>query len=236
MRIDFEVKSAQSSLFYTDDELIAGANQESQIMNVKPKRLRILAEEEIEVLYELPRFTPEERNKYFTLSWSETEVLEQLRSTKSRLHFILQLGYFKARYLFFVFDLPSVMEDVLYIREQHFPGFDLTNISITKVTRLRQQRLILELYNYRNCRAQERQQLETRAQQAARVDSKPIYIFRQLMHYLTEERIVSPAYSVMQDIGVFCTTPQKGIVRDRTTKTFYHSLVCNACVLSASAR
>ena len=31
------------------------------------------------------------------------------------------------------------------------------------------------------------------------MDSKPVYVFRELMHYLATQRIVSPGYSVMQD-------------------------------------
>src|SRR5262249_29966440 len=80
----------------------------------------------------------------------------------------------------------------------YFPGLQRTDLHITKVTRLRQQRFILALYHYRLCGAQERQQLATKAQQAARVDSKPVYIFRELLHYLATHRIVSPAYSVMK--------------------------------------
>jgi len=38
-----------------------------------------------------------------------------------------------------------------------------------------------------------------RAQQAARISSKPIYVFRELLDYLTEQRIVSPGYSVLQE-------------------------------------
>lgn len=169
-------------------------------MKTTPKRLRILGDDEIDILYGRPRFTQEERMEYFTLSREEKVVLEQLHSIRSRLHFVLQLGYFKARHLFFVFDLQDVMEDALYIRDQHFPDFQFSDIDVTKVTRLRQQRLILDLYNYRNCQAKERRQLEARAKQAATVDSKPIYVFRDLTHYLTTQRIVSPAYSVMQDI------------------------------------
>src|SRR5919109_2891822 len=169
-------------------------------MTTTPRRLRILGDDEIDVLYGRPRFTQEERMEYFTLSREEQMVLAQLHSLKSRLHFVLQLGYFKARHLFFVFALPEVMEDALYIRDQYFPGVQFTDIAITKVTRLRQQRFILALSNYRNCHAKERYQLETRAQQAARVDSKPVYIFRELTHYLAAQRLVSPAYSVMQDI------------------------------------
>jgi hypothetical protein len=39
------------------------------------------------------------------------------------------------------------MEDARYIQEQYFPGFQCTDVDITKVTRLRQQRFILDLYH-----------------------------------------------------------------------------------------
>lgn len=65
-------------------------------MKTTPKRLRILGDDEIDILYGRPRFTQEERMEYFTLSREEKAILEQLHSIKSRLHFVLQLGYFKA--------------------------------------------------------------------------------------------------------------------------------------------
>ena len=129
--------------------------------------------------------------------------MEQLHSIKSRIYFVLQLGYFKARQMFFVFSLKEAYEDAKYIMEQHLPNFQFTDFEITKrkasrsmaprVTRLKHQRLILKLYNYRSCNAGERQKLETKAQQAAMVCSKPIYIFREIMHYLQEERIGVPS-------------------------------------------
>ena len=69
--------------------------------NTTPKRLKILGNDEIEALYGRPRFTPEERVHYFSLSERETAALAQFHTTKSRLYYILQLGYFKARHLFF---------------------------------------------------------------------------------------------------------------------------------------
>ena len=47
--------------------------------------------------------------------------------------------------MFFVFDLPEVEEDARYVQEHHFPEFQLDDLDITKVTRLRQQSLILDL-------------------------------------------------------------------------------------------
>jgi hypothetical protein len=163
-------------------------------------RLRILSDEEMDALYGRPRFTQEERNEYFTLSPEEKAALEGLHSLKSKVVFILQLGYFKACSMFFVFGLKDVEEDATYVRDKYFPAFDDADPEIAEGTRLKQQRLILDLYKYRNADAVIRRTLEARARQTAAVCGKPVYVFRELMHYLAEQRIVAPGYSTMQDI------------------------------------
>lgn len=172
----------------------------AQTTNTTYKRLRILGDDEIEVLCGRPRFTDDERRAYFSLSATEKALLEQLPSTTSRIDCLRQLGYCKARSRFVVFDLQEVMEDARYRQAQYCPGLQCTDLHSTQVTRLRQQRFILALYHSRHCSAHERQQWATQAPPAARVDSKPVYIFRELMHSLATQRIVSPASSVMPDM------------------------------------
>jgi hypothetical protein len=92
-----------------------------QTVNTTQKRLRILGDDEIAALYEHPRFTDEERMEYFSLAPAEKAMLEQFHSIKSRLYCILQLGYFKARHLFFAIELQEVMEDAGYIQQRYFP-------------------------------------------------------------------------------------------------------------------
>ena len=163
-------------------------------INTTQKRLRILGEDEVEALYRRPRFTHEERVQYFSLSSTEKVAFEQLHSIQSRIYFVLQLGYFKTRYMFFVFSFQEAEEDIEYIREQYFPNFQFKDkgFEITKVTRLKHQRLILELFNYRSCGVEERQKMEAKAKQAVMVCAKPIYVFRELMHELEEQCIVTP--------------------------------------------
>ncbi len=118
-----------------------------QARNTNQTRLRILGDDEIQAIYGMPCFTPEERMEYFSLSPKELAVLEELHSIKSRIYYILQLGYFKACHMFFVFDLQGVCEDAEHIRQLYFPDSQTSELSITKVTRLKQQSLILELCN-----------------------------------------------------------------------------------------
>ena len=163
------------------------------------ERLRLLGDDEIEVLYGRPRFTNEERIEYFALSPTEQATLAQLHSIKSQSCFILQLGYFKARRLFFTLTLQEVKEDARYIQERYFPGHRMVDVDLAKITRLKHQGMILELLNYRHCDARERQTLADKARQAARICGKPIYVFRELLRYLQEQRLVLPGYRFMQE-------------------------------------
>jgi len=172
---------------------------EVQTTTTTQKRLRILGDDEIAALYGRPCFTPEERLEYFSLAPREKAALEQLHSITSRIYFMLQLGYFKSHHMFFVFTFADVEEDARYIQGQYFPGFHLDHLDITKVTRLRQQSVILGLCNYRSCKTEQRQALVAKARQAAMVSAKPIYVFRELLHYLTGHRVVVPGYTFMQD-------------------------------------
>ncbi|MCI0459139.1 MAG: Tn3 family transposase [Gemmataceae bacterium] len=164
------------------------------------KRVVILGHEEIAALYGRPCFTPQEREEYFTLSLHEKAALGQLHSHKSKLFFILQLGYFKARQMFFPFDLRDVAEDAAYVRQKYFLRFEDADPGIAEGTRLKQQRLILGLCKYRAADAATRSALAMRARQAAATCGKSAHVFRELMRYLAEQRIVAPGYSVLQNI------------------------------------
>lgn len=173
---------------------------EDMVAQVESKRLKILEADEIETVYGLPVFDDEDRAFYFTLTPPEKATLSQLHGMKSSVCYILQLGYFKARRQFFLFNLQQVMADAQYVQRRYFPDYDLDDLDITKVTRLKQQGLILELLQYRVCGEKERQQMRIQAQQVAQISSRPIYVFRELMAYLTRRHLVTPGYTVMQEM------------------------------------
>ncbi|MHC5118982.1 MAG: Tn3 family transposase [Planctomycetota bacterium] len=166
----------------------------------KQTRLKILEADEIETVYGLPVFDDEDRAFYFSLLPPERAILSQLHSLKSSIYYILQLGYFKARRQFFVFNLQQVVADAQYVQRIYFPDYTLVDLDITKVTRLKHQGFILELLQYRVCGKEERRQMRIKAQQLAQISSRPIYVFRELMAYLTRQRLIAPGYTVMQEM------------------------------------
>ena len=173
---------------------------EEETTKTTTKRLQILEADEIEAVYGLPVFDDDDRAFYFALSPLEKGRLSQLHGLKSSIYFILQLGYFKARQQFFVFNLQQVAADAEYVQRAYFPDAVLVDLDIAKVTRLKQQSLILELLQYRICGREERQQMRLQAQQMAQISSRPVYVFRELMAYLSRQRLVAPGYTVMQEM------------------------------------
>src|SRR5699024_12058111 len=108
------------------------------------KRISILGEDEYKALFGRPRFTYEDRCYYFSLSQPEKELLQNLHSFKSKVYFVLQLGYFKANHLFFTYELHEVEEDLQYVLKQHFNTRKMVDWSmINKLTRLYMQSLYL---------------------------------------------------------------------------------------------
>ncbi len=100
------------------------------------KRLTVLSKNEINQLYSLPEFNDEQRAFYFYLNDYEKEEMESLRSTESRLYFILQLGYFKYRNMFFDIKFNTVNKDIGYILREYFPGNKFPKKIISQKTQL----------------------------------------------------------------------------------------------------
>ncbi len=166
-------------------------------------RLHILTSEEIQNIFHLPDFSDVERLLHFSLSETEFEVLTQTRSFASKLNFILQLGYFKVRRLFFNFEFSEVSGDVEFIRQKYFSN-EISEVSnlpkIAVNTLLKHHRIIAELYNYQFCDRRERNLIEKNARNSAKISIKPIFIFREIIHFLEVNRIILPGYSFLQDI------------------------------------
>jgi hypothetical protein len=114
-----------------------------------PKRLHILDDEEIEALYGRPCLSGDERTNMFTLTQPEKDLLASFTHLPLQLYFLLQLGYFKAKQLFFTFTFDDVVEDVTYLRERYFPEIPRPELRMpNKRTILKQRQQILKLFGY----------------------------------------------------------------------------------------
>ena len=83
------------------------------------KRIYLLSETEIADVYARPDFNQCEKELYFTLNTRELDILNRYSNIRTRVYFILQLGYFKAKQRFFNFNFEDVLTDVEYILSKH---------------------------------------------------------------------------------------------------------------------
>lgn len=169
-------------------------------MAANTHRLSILTRHEIDELYALPRLTEEDRHAYFELGEAEQQLVHS-RSAPVAAHLILQLGYFKAKYQFFDYDLDAVKDDLRYILARYFPDRKLGAISPPSApTRRALQYTILELFGFRLCDSGAKAELERRAQRLAMLSTQPAFILRETLQHLKQHRIVLPAYTFLQDM------------------------------------
>ena len=164
------------------------------------KRLTILSKSEIRDLYELPSFNDEEREFFFSLDDSEIEEMELRGSIESRVHFILQLGYFRYKSLFFNISFFQVRKDVQYILERYFPKARTPRTMITRNTRFDQQSCILKLLNYQFLDQGLQEELKIHLLKESGICVDPKYLFDKSFDFLNEHRISLPGYSTLQDL------------------------------------
>ena len=183
-------------------------------MAANSRRLSILSAAEVDDLYGLPNFTPDERGLYFDLSAKESDAVGSVHTASVAVHLILQLGYFKAKRQFFVYENHTVLEDLGYIVGRYFPDKGLASVKpLSKPTRLEQQGVILKLFDYKLCDSTVRLELENKAERIAMISTHPAYILRELLHHLDNRRCVAPGYTSLQDMV------SRAVVKERNRLT-----------------
>lgn len=89
------------------------------------KRLYLLPDAEIAELYARPIFNKNEQQLYFEMNQVELDAFSQFGTIKTKVYFILQLAYFKAKNQFFTFKFDDVRADIDYILAKFFKKTDL---------------------------------------------------------------------------------------------------------------
>ena len=164
------------------------------------KRLSILSAAEVNELYSLPKFSNEQMAFNFFLDDLEKKAMESLKSIESKLDFILQLGYFKSKSMFFKIEFNKSPENVNFILREYFNIPKKIKNRAPPKTQSENQLRILKLLSFRLFDKAAKEMLEEQALQAVKISADPKYIFDTLIDYLERSRISIPGYSTLQKI------------------------------------
>ena len=165
------------------------------------KRLHLLSDTEVEELYSRPDFNANEQQLYFTLNEQERVALNRYSNTKTRVYFILQLGYFKAKQQFFNVDFEDVSDDTAFILRTYYNDTDITlSGRVSRSYAGTQKQEILALFDYRDWSTEYAPDIELHIYELLRFYPKGHSALRQLLGYFDHQKIVIPSYRTLQDI------------------------------------
>ncbi len=164
-------------------------------------RLYLLPDAEIADLYARPIFNKNEQLLYFEMNKLELDALNQFGVLKTKVYFILQLAYFKAKNQFFTFEFEDVRTDVDYVISTFFKNScQILQGNINRKIIKQQKQLIMSLFNYQNWSSAKVMLIENHACELLRYYPKVHDAFRQLLAYLDNQGIVIPTYRNLQDL------------------------------------
>ena len=81
----------------------------------KDKLLTVLLEAEQYALYGLPDFDDAQRLEYLALSETDLALANSRPGFHAQIYCVLQIGYFKAKHIFFRFDWNEVKDDCAFV-------------------------------------------------------------------------------------------------------------------------
>lgn len=163
------------------------------------KRLSVLSDLEEFAFYGFPDFNDEQRSTYFAFEEQEWDLISTCPSLHTKIYCALQIGYFKAKNLFFpIHKIPQA--DIEFILSRHFEGQTLLVSTISKHEYYLQRESICCLFGYKLWSHQFLPDLYNRAEHSVQRDISPNFIAHELLAFLQNEKIVRPHYSTLQKV------------------------------------
>lgn len=196
------------------------------------QRLQILSDQEVLAIYGRPIFNEVEQRHYFSLTDVELAHLKlrtiKGKDTSSKLYFILQLGYFKAKHLFFQFNYINVINDVAFILNVYLPNDIIPTKLPTRKIQVSTRLTILGLLNFQDDLDKTSELILKKSHFLVQKTSNPLEIFNELKNALEKNRFVLPPYSRLQDAIGFALKSEESriitILRNNLTDPIKQSL------------
>ena len=165
------------------------------------KRLSVLSDLEEFAFYGFPDFDHEQRLTYFEFNQQEWDLVLKCPSLHTQVYCALQIGYFKAKNMFFRFSLKKAPQmDIQYILAEYFRNQNLKIFTITDYEYYTQRQEISRLFGFNLWSQSFLETLINQARYTVKLDIAPNFIALELLDFLKNQKIVRPGYSTLQKI------------------------------------
>jgi hypothetical protein len=171
-------------------------------MRATNERLTILSEDEQFALYEIPDFDEEQRQYYLQFTEFEQDIIYKRKSLSDKLYCAIQIGYFKAKQIFFDLTWDNIPEDdCLYVLEHYLPDITWTPEPVSRHEFYLQRSIIITHFGFQNWKHPTHKPLLL--EQIANIikrDTDPSFILPELICWLNKMQIIRPGYTTLQTI------------------------------------
>lgn len=169
-------------------------------MKAANKRLTILPEAAKAALYDIPDFDDEQRLVYLNFSADELALVNNRPGLADKVYCAIQIGYFKAKNLFFRLTWEDAQDDIAFILKQYFQSSYLLSINITDYEYYAQCKEIALFFNYQRWSKDKAGLIKKQVKQILYRDINIQFIIMELISFLKEKKIVRPGYTTLQTI------------------------------------
>ena len=171
-------------------------------MRASNERLTILSEAEQAALYEIPDFDDAQCLNYINLTSEEQALMRGRAHLAAQVHCAIQIGYFKAKHMFFSFDWDEldIQDDLNFVMQEYFPEQTFYPTVITNHQYYAQCHAISSHFGFRMWSKEFEPLLIDKAKQILRRDICPQFIVIELLAFMQEKKIIRPGYTTLQMI------------------------------------
>ncbi len=169
-------------------------------MTSQGKRLSLFSLPEVHELYSVPRFSPHEREYFFTLTDEEYAAVNRLNSFRNRIHLVLMLGYFKVKPVCLVYGWKDIADDYRYVAERYFPLASKQNKNIDRQTRGRLYHTVFNIVGYQRYEQPVELDLLTHLNKRAILYVDETQLFKDVIALLKLKQVAIPRYSTLQKV------------------------------------
>lgn len=163
-------------------------------------RLKILSDDDINKLYELPSLEDQDRPFVFDLDEEDKEYINSFDNIPKKINYLLQVGLFRITNYFYNFTFQGVRKDTWYVIKTYFPGEKFPKKQVSKRHHYDNRDAILKKYGVSIYSGKYKAKAIGYAKELIKQHAVPKYVFDSLLEYFHQHKIVRPSYTTLQKL------------------------------------
>jgi TnpA family transposase len=189
------------------------------------KSISLISEANYQAIYGTPLFSIEDRRILFLVNEQEKALVDSFKTTKEKIFFILQLGIFRKKALFFPIKHGDFQFEIEHIRRIYFYN-SKRSFSLPSVYSLKNhKKIILEIMGYRKSCYRDRVNVEKLCLELVKISVDREFLFKRVKEHFDNNKILLPSYNFfckMISISLVKEKKRLNIIMKKHFKNIFH--------------